>query len=356
MSKVSVFLKRERLYILILVFVAIMTLTLSVASQDKAKHRSGTAGAGSSVPSQAAAAANPANDRAAVEKVLSGNRYLAVIVTMVTLIVTAVFLMGIVIDIIFLSGLHNLKASGASSCTGYRVSWGMWDVSKVAVLYLFFGYMMLISEAFLMGAVPVFKNDNFRMMLNSSVMDILIVFFILEFSVVQYKDKLEALGISAKDFFRNVRYGIAAYIAIVPVLIGLVALIAAAVSAIKYVPQKQPVVDLFLKERNTTFLLYTSLFAAIAGPMVEELFFRGFFYNAAKKRVGIFWATIVTASVFALLHAHLVGFLPILALGILLAYVYEKTGSLVSSVTVHMVHNLAMVFLVFLVKQIGVYR
>ena len=64
----------------------------------------------------------------------------------------------------------------------------------------------------------------------------------------------------------------------------------------------------------------------------------------------------VTAGLFAALHAHIVGFFPIMVLGMLLAYIYEKTGTLVSSVTVHMIHNLSMVFLVFLVKQIGIIK
>jgi membrane protease YdiL (CAAX protease family) len=109
-----------------------------------------------------------------------------------------------------------------------------------------------------------------------------------------------------------------------------------------------------MKEKNTMFLFYTSLFTAIVGPFIEELFFRGFMYNALKKFTGIFWATMLTAAVFAALHTNVIGFFPILALGIVLAYLYEKTGSLVSSITVHMIHNLSMVMFIFLVKQLGV--
>jgi membrane protease YdiL (CAAX protease family) len=50
-----------------------------------------------------------------------------------------------------------------------------------------------------------------------------------------------------------------------------------------------------------------------------------------------------------------VGFLPIMALGLLLTYLYEKTGSLVSSMAVHIMHNVAMVILVFLARNIGTY-
>jgi membrane protease YdiL (CAAX protease family) len=137
------------------------------------------------------------------------------------------------------------------------------------------------------------------------------------------------------------------------VLAVILAVTAIVINITKYIPAKQPVVELLLKEKGPAFLAYSSLFAAIAGPVIEELFFRGFLYGAFKKYIGVFWSMMITAAIFAALHAHIVGFVPIMALGVLLAYLYEKTGTLVSSMTVHIVHNLSMLFLVFLVKQIG---
>ena len=76
-------------------------------------------------------------------------------------------------------------------------------------------------------------------------------------------------------------------------------------------------------------------------------------YSAVKKYVGYFWSLLFTSLVFASLHANIVGLVPIMVIGIALAYLYEKTGSLVPSITVHIIHNLSMVGLVFLVKQVG---
>lgn len=230
----------------------------------------------------------------------------------------------------------------------------MLDVAKVVLLFLFFGYILIISEAFLSTVFPLLRAENFRMILNSSILDITAVVLIIYFSSVLHREKLEKLGINFRNFARNVFYGVVGYIALIPVLIGILIIIAVAINMLKYVPEKQPVVELFLKEKDATFLAYTSLFAAIVGPVIEELFFRGFMYGALKKYVGVFWSMLLTAAIFAALHTHIVGFFPIMALGILLAYLYEKTGTLVSSITVHITHNLCMVFLVFLVKQIGV--
>lgn len=351
MSRFFDFVRRERLYLLLLVFVAIFTAMIITTQDDRAKYP-GRASL-RSVPAPAASAAF--NDREKVDKVFAENKSLASVFGMVSLLVIAVFFLGIIIDANFIRYRLSGKITDISTYTLQKIRWGIWDVVKVAILFLFFAYILLIIEALLLRYLPLMKNDNIRMIINTSIMDVLCVVFIIHFAVVQHKEKFAALGLSFKNFFKNIWYGVVGYVALIPILIGIIAVIAFVLSMIKYVPEQQPVVQLFLKERNATLLLYTSLFAAIVGPIMEELFFRGFMYNAVKKYIGVFWAAMVTALFFALLHAHLVGFLPIFVLGVALAYLYERTGTLVSSITVHMIHNLSMVVLVFLVKQLGVY-
>jgi membrane protease YdiL (CAAX protease family) len=346
MTAVLKFIKEERLYILILVFVLLFNAIILLRGEDKAK------------------AKRPVTDRAStfedqeikkhkMEKLLAKDERLLTVFGLVSFLMLAIILLGLVIDIVILpmilTGRFDIRCLSPP-----RAKWNIWDVCKAAILFLFFGYTLILSEAFLSRIFPLFKSDNFRMILNSSILDALAVIFIIYFTVIQYKEPLAALGISARNFLKNVFYGVVGYIALIPVLILILVIIASLINVTKYVPERQPVVELFLKEKGVAFLTYSSLFAAIIGPIIEELFFRGFMYGALKKYVGIFWAMVVTASLFAALHAHIVGFFPIMALGMLLAYLYEKTGTLVSSITVHMIHNLSMVFLVFLVKQVGI--
>ncbi|MBN2453605.1 MAG: CPBP family intramembrane metalloprotease [Candidatus Omnitrophica bacterium] len=350
MGRFTDFLRRERLYLLLLIFIAIFTaVVISTPSSDDpaAKKPAGI--------SRAAAAADMDAEREAVEKAFIQNRHLAIVFGLVTFLIMALFLLGVTLDTILIISRsagqeHAVKTSGRMN-----VPWSMLDVAKFAILFVFFSYVLLLVEASLARMLPVFKEDNFRIIFNTSIMDIVAVTLILYFTVWQYKGKFASLGLTFKNFARNVYYGIIGYIAFIPILVGIIAVIAVTVNITKYTIPRQEVVEIFLKERNATFLLYTSIFAAIAGPIIEEIFFRGFMYTAVKKYLGVFWAMLITAALFALLHAHMVGFLPILALGMLLAYLYEKTGTLISSMTVHVIHNLGMVFLVFLVKQLGVY-
>lgn len=287
-----------------------------------------------------------------VEKILSEKKSLAALFGLSSLLIAAMVLLGFLIDMMLLS----FKFAGSRlDIRTYElpvIRWSVWDVARVVILFLFFGHIFIIIESFLADIFPIVREDNFRMVFNSSILDAMAIIFIMHFTLGQYKEKLVSLGLSTRNFLKNIFYGITGYVAAMPALAMALAISAAVAHLVKYMPEKQPVVELFLKEKSAPFLVYTGIFASIFGPIIEELFFRGFMYSAFKKAAGIFWAMIITSAVFALLHAHIIGFLPIMILGFLLAYLYEKTGTLVAPITVHMAHNLSMVFLVFLTKQL----
>jgi len=341
------FIQRERLYILLLTFVILVTVLASSADSRKikGKNQNPQVSATSAKEDQAA-------KEARINKAIRENGYLAVSFTLASLLILLVLIVGIVADAMLLSGRSYGKKYDIRTCEIPVASWNAWDVGKVIVLFLFFGYTIVIIESVLAKTVPAFKNDDFRAVFNSSILDALGVIFIIHFTIGQYKEKLRSIGINFKNFMKNVFYGIVGYIAAVPVLFLVLILTAVIIRLTNYTPKEQIVVEMFMRQTNPAFLIYTGIFAVIAGPITEELFFRAFMYSAVKKYIGIFWATMITASIFAFLHGHVVGFLPIMVLGILLAYLYERTGTLVSSITVHMCHNFSMVLLVFLAKSV----
>lgn len=82
------------------------------------------------------------------------------------------------------------------------------------------------------------------------------------------------------------------------------------------------------------------LVVAVAAPVGEELFFRGFVFNALRHRVRLRHAVWVSAVLFALMHVSLRSFVPILVIGAALAWLYTRTGSIWSSVVMHGTFNL----------------
>lgn len=95
-----------------------------------------------------------------------------------------------------------------------------------------------------------------------------------------------------------------------------------------------------LQTSNDPLLLGLMAFAAvIAAPLCEEIVFRGYLYPAAKNFAGPRVAGVFTALVFASAHASLGALLPLFIFGLALAFVYEKTGSLLAPIAIHLCFN-----------------
>jgi hypothetical protein len=89
------------------------------------------------------------------------------------------------------------------------------------------------------------------------------------------------------------------------------------------------------------------LFAVVVAPIVEELFFRGFMLPGINKRYGYSWGVFISALLFALAHLQPGSLVPIFILGLLLAWLYNKTKSIWPCIFAHFVYNsIALVFMI----------
>ena len=75
-------------------------------------------------------------------------------------------------------------------------------------------------------------------------------------------------------------------------------------------------------------------------PLAEELLYRGVVYRRMRAVFGVRAAIVLSAVLFGLMHANLVQFLYAGLLGLLLAYLTERTGSLWAAVAAHIGANL----------------
>lgn len=95
-----------------------------------------------------------------------------------------------------------------------------------------------------------------------------------------------------------------------------------------------------LQESNDPTIIGLMVFAAVvAAPLCEEVVFRGYLYGASKKFAGPWVATVASALVFSAAHGSLAALLPLFVLGCLLAFLYEKTGSIWAPIAVHLLFN-----------------
>ena len=275
-------------------------------------------------------------------------------VGMFNLLILFVILIGILLDIYFVRRLIRKEGLKIDIISRDEALWTLADVVRVILIFLSFGYLFVILEGFFAGFFPILENENFRMIFNTAVMNVVGISVILHFIVKKHGQKIKEIGLSLKSPGKACFYGIVGYVSLIPILLVIMVGTFFVTKFLKYQPPVQPIVEVFIKEKETSVLLFSTLFAAICGPIAEEIFFRGFMYRAVKKKFGIFAGLIGTSAIFAFLHTHIVGFLPIMVLGLLLAYLYEKTGSLIPSITVHIIHNVGMVSMVFMMRGIGV--
>lgn len=101
--------------------------------------------------------------------------------------------------------------------------------------------------------------------------------------------------------------------------------------------QPPPIPPIFA-HGGVPFLAGGILALAIA-PVAEEAFFRGFVFAGIAGRFGFWAGATVSAVAFALGHLVPGVMVPIFALGLLLAWLYHRTGSLWPSIIVHLSYN-----------------
>ena len=96
-------------------------------------------------------------------------------------------------------------------------------------------------------------------------------------------------------------------------------------------------------EDSTLALVAAGFVVIIVAPVGEEFFFRGFFYRALRTRLGVLAAAAIDGLVFGLIHfsgSETLQLLPILgALGFIFCLVYERTGTLYTTIALHAFNN-----------------
>jgi len=85
----------------------------------------------------------------------------------------------------------------------------------------------------------------------------------------------------------------------------------------------------------------TILDTVVLTPVFEEIVFRGLLFATLRRRFGTGAAAVLSASIFAIAHGYgVLGFAAVFWSGLLWAFAYERTGSLLPSMAAHAADNL----------------
>jgi transmembrane CAAX amino protease len=88
----------------------------------------------------------------------------------------------------------------------------------------------------------------------------------------------------------------------------------------------------------------------IIAPVVEELFFRGLLFNKSRNYVSVKASAIISALVFGFVHLNIIQGANAFVLGLLFAYIYQKTESIYTTILAHLGNNLMAVLIGYLLN------
>jgi uncharacterized protein len=231
--------------------------------------------------------------------------------------------------------------------------WDMRDVAKFFIMLFAFMLTMSLFARYVALLMGQDQPDTSYVVVHGSIIDLGALFLILHYAIWQHKSSVREIGLRIGTFWKDVKLGLLAYSWLLPLFFVLVILVGVIAKVFNYEPPPHALIDvLIVADKRNPFIVFYSIFLACAlGPFVEELFFRGFLYDAIRKRWGMPSAIILTSGFFAYVHESLFAFVPIFFLGVILAYLREKRGSLIPSITMHIIHNSVLLTYFFIIKR-----
>lgn len=213
----------------------------------------------------------------------------------------------------------------------------------IIVLLVFFGICMgfamigiIIYAIHTRSLETVMKTltnpDAVFYLISAIVQNIITIFTVLLFVKGSFKARVNALKLDIKkDSFKLFGLGCAA--AVFAIL--LVALLGIITGVTKYEGFGFTSSGFMMK------ILLLSFMTSLSVGFGEEILFRGYNYTTLSKSGGKYWAVIISALIFMLMHVgtytKLLEFIDVFLAGVLLAVMYIKSNSLYLSIGFHFV-------------------
>ncbi|HEY3297779.1 MAG TPA: type II CAAX endopeptidase family protein [Armatimonadota bacterium] len=261
-----------------------------------------------------------------------------------------VILIGVVLDVYYLAK----KRSGWPGAPSDLVSLPQAERSRVSGLLLevFVVYILVfIGSQIVFGMFAGLAAKAGLLHANSTSLVILELFMYVGWGLISllylvYRLRgtgrsLADLGLKSHDLWRDIRWGIAGYMAGFPVVLAAGLISQKLTGSFKTPPN--PVESLTVMNDSWLARLVLFLLLAVAAPFFEELFFRGVLLNSLRARWALAVAILASGVVFAAVHPLPLGFLPILTLGSVFSVLFYQRGSLIPNMIAHCLHN-SMIF------------
>jgi hypothetical protein len=220
---------------------------------------------------------------------------------------------------------------------GENPVWSGWDVLVIAALTL--GMLFILQLLIVFGARHfAFPSESWMEVAEKPSLAILSE--LLTYIAVALYMIMLVEGKYRARFWQAIRWNWPGFSGISMMGIGVLMLGFDALGRFLPMPKTTPF-DQFFARPLDAYL--TVAFAITLGPLMEELFFRGFLYPVIARRMGAVWGILLTSVPFGLMHyaqyRSWSAVLIILMVGIVLTVVRTTTKSVAASFLAHVGYN-----------------
>lgn len=111
-------------------------------------------------------------------------------------------------------------------------------------------------------------------------------------------------------------------------------------------PPLQPIIEL-MQQIPAGPRIAMALIAVAGAACCEELLFRGALFGSLRRHLGFWPAALLSGMLFGAVHFSIPHFLPLTALGVVFAWLYQRTGSIWPAIFMHALQNLIVVVMTY---------
>ena len=232
-------------------------------------------------------------------------------------------------------------------------AWSFAELGRIVALSIVaFSLLPLVRFAPPVRMFGLSPASHLWIPLSMLLLDAFLVLIIFAFASGKGMPVWRAVGLSPRRIVPSLAEGFKGYLVVFPWLFLLLFLTVELVRFFHWTPPIEPIERLLFQEADPVVVGLLVVLSCVIGPIAEELFFRGVLFAAARRHLSRGGAILASGAAFSLIHTNPVGFLPILLIGSLLAYLYERTGSLAAPIAVHILHNTFLMSIGLIVRQL----
>lgn len=216
-----------------------------------------------------------------------------------------------------------------------KVRWNLKDVLAIHLLRLIVG-LILVRFVYPL----LFDASSFWVEVTDRAVIVLLVWAALR----KHQNRFADLGLTVRRLPASIFWGLTAGVGLLAVSMYSERLYT---TVFMLTPSQHPLIGAVERATAWRDLAVPLFLAGFAAPVAEEILYRLFTFLPLKERYGLIGGALVSAGIFALFHFNPYWLPEMLIVGVGLAVLYYKTGSLVSSIVAHSFINSSKIVMLF---------